>query len=225
MNDTELIHAVQDAFRHIQLATPVDSIVARGRALRRRRQLSAIGTAAAAGAAGTTLAVSLLIAGSSPAAAWTVTKEPDGTVAVTIRDLNHPNALVRKLQQDGVRANFDGPPTFTPQRAIDLACLRPMTPALHRALSVRASADPHVAALLLRPSARPPGTTLSIYWAGYSPRGYAHTKQEAWVSTLGPSSSRPGAPKVVKKYKIPLTSSGDFAFQAAFVNSAGRCVQ
>ena len=64
----------------------------------------------AAGAAGTALAAARLVQGAGPAtssptrvslAAWTATREPGGTVAVTIRNLNNPNGLMRKLQHDG----------------------------------------------------------------------------------------------------------------------------
>jgi hypothetical protein len=181
------------------------------------------GAAGMAGAAA--LGISLLVVGSSPAAAWTVTKEHDGTIAITIRQLNQPNALREELRRDGAPVDFNGPLAFTRQGTPNLACIRPMSPALRRALSVRTSADPHAAALLVRPSAIPRGDTLSIYWAAYSPQGFTGSKMEAWIALPAAGNSRPGRHKAVRTYQIPLTISGDFAFQASFVDSSGRCVQ
>jgi hypothetical protein len=189
-----------------ELPALADSRPARGYRPRwRRHPVLAAGMAAAA----TATAISLLVVNLNPAAAWTVTKQPDGTVAVTIRQLDHPNQLVRELRHDGVRASFQSPPYVTARGTIDRGCFRRASPALRRALTVATSSDPHAAALLLRPSAIPHGVTLQIYWAGYSPVGFRHTKPSAMVGT----------------HTIPLTISGDFAFAAAFVNSAGRCVR
>lgn len=189
-----------------------------------RPRASLIAAVTAAAAALITLATWLPSGGASPADAWTVTRKPDGAIAVTIRQLNNPNALLRELRVDGVRASFDGLPAITRHNTINWACLRGMTPALRRALTVRKSRDPHAAALLLHPSAIPPGATLSIYWADYSPHGFAHTKVSAGGGVRVPSSSRPGARMIWRRYTIPLTVSGDFTFDAAFVTPAGRCL-
>ena len=231
MNDSEFASTIKDPFAQIHMTTHLDSVIARGRALR-RRHLAAAGAAVAAGAAATALAVSVLVpATGSPArvslAAWTVTREPGGTVAVTIRNLNNPDALTRKLQHDGVRANFSGNiPAISPAGRINRECLEPATtnPAVRRALTVRTISNPHLAAFLLHPSAIPAGDTLSIYWAAVSAHGFpAGTRQRAGGRILVPSASRSGARKVWKQYTIPLTLAGDFAFDAVLLNSAGNC--
>ncbi len=162
---------------------------------------------------GAALAVTLLVQRASPAlASFTVSRESGGLIAVTIRDLNNPNALLRELRHDGVRASFTSPPIFTRTKAINRSCLRTMTPMTRRVLSIRASADPRQAAFLLRPAAIPAGDELDIYWAGYSPRGYARTTMGASVGVGS------------KRYRIPLTIAGPFAFQAGLVTRGGRCV-
>ncbi len=210
MSDSDLIPAVKDPFARIDMTTRLDSVVARGQALRRRR--SAAAAAVAAGAAGIALAAAVLAAGVGPAtstptrvslAAWTVTREPGGTVAVTIRNLNNPNGLVRKLRQDGVRANFNGIPATTRAGHIRWACLKPTTknPAIRHALTVQTSSNPHLAAFLLHPSAIPARDTLTIYWAAYSPTGFPPgTKQSAGGGILVPNPSHSGPRKVWRRY-------------------------
>lgn len=136
-------------------------------------------------------------------------------VAVTIRDLNDPNGLVRKLREIGVPARFD----VVMSSPEDVArCLRQTSPALREAVTVRASTDPHVAALLLHPSAIPPGETLGIFVAAYSPTGFG---SEGPPQVGGGFRSADGK---LTRFKIPLIQSGDFAFEAVFLNPDGGCV-
>jgi len=213
MNDLGLLEQVRGAFAGVRLTASASSITSRGRALRRRRARVTGAAAAAAVSAG--LAGILLAQGARPAlASFTVTREPGGVVAVAIRDLNHPNALLRELRRDGVRANFGGVPLLTPRHTLNRSCLRTMTARTRRALSIRRSADhPREAAFVIRPAAIPARDTLDIYWAGYSPEGYPRRGVNSASISIGS-----------KTYKIPLSTAGPFTFQADLVTPGGRCL-
>jgi hypothetical protein len=116
MNDEELITAVREQRTKVHSTTPLEQIVSRGRAVRARRCIPglAAGLAVVAGAA---LAVTTLLPGSHQArhqptaqlAVWTVTKQADGTVRVTIPvtigELRNPAGLQSTLRADGVPAS------------------------------------------------------------------------------------------------------------------------
>jgi hypothetical protein len=112
MNDNELMTAVRESFTSVHGTTPVEQITNRGRALRARRRIPVLAGALAV-AAGAALAVTSLLPGTpqashqptAPLAAWTVAKQSDGTVRVTIRELSNPAGLQRKLRADGVPAS------------------------------------------------------------------------------------------------------------------------
>lgn len=109
MNDSELITAVRESVTGVHTATPV----------RARRRIPALAAATAvlvaAVLAGTALLPGLRPAGQhsgTQLAAWTVVKQADGNVRVTLRDLRDPAGLQSKLRADGVPASvtFDGQP-------------------------------------------------------------------------------------------------------------------
>jgi hypothetical protein len=71
---------------------------------------------AGAAAAAAVLATAMSHPGSGPGsgaparaqlAAWTVTRQPDGTVSLTIRDMRDPAGLQRRLRADGVPASVN----------------------------------------------------------------------------------------------------------------------
>jgi hypothetical protein len=105
----EVITMVREPFAGVRMTIPAGAVIARGRSIRRHRRqgLAAAGAAAAAAVALVIFAV-LPGQGTRPAAvrlaAWTVTTEPSGIVAVTIRDLRDPAGLQRALQAHGVPA-------------------------------------------------------------------------------------------------------------------------
>ena len=105
MNDDELITTVRESFTGVYSATPVDQIMKRGRAMQGRRFIPHV-AAALVVATGAALAVSTLTPAShQPAtqlAAWTVAKQADGTVSVTIREFRDPAGLQHELRADGV---------------------------------------------------------------------------------------------------------------------------
>jgi len=113
MNDDmitrDLITTVREPFAGVRMGTPVDAVVGRGQAIRRhRRRVRAVTGAVAAAAAAAVLVAVAALPGSRPApvqlTAWTVSTEPSGTVAVTIRDLRDPAGLQRALRAHGVPA-------------------------------------------------------------------------------------------------------------------------
>jgi len=162
MNDNELITAVRESFTDVHMTTPVEQIVSRGRAVRARRRIPALagGVAAVAGAA---LAVASLLPGTHQAshqptarlAAWTVTRQADGTIRVTIRELINPAGLQSKLRADGVPASV----TLTGQQ--NPSCRRyPASPAL--LASVLSQAYEVLPPLHQGPPASTPGKALSL---------------------------------------------------------------
>jgi hypothetical protein len=122
MNDDELITMLREQRGKVPMNTPVEQIISRGRAVRARRRVPAVAGALGAAAA-VAFAVSLALPASHPAshpasgpraqlAAWTVDRQADGSIRVTIRELRDPAGLQHKLRADGVPASV----TFTDQR-------------------------------------------------------------------------------------------------------------
>jgi hypothetical protein len=113
MTDDDLITLVREQRSGVRMDVPVEQIVGRGRALRARRRLPGLAAGALAVAAAATLAVTALgpaghRTGPQPPArlaAWTVTKQADGTITVTVRQLRDPQGLRRTLRADGVPAS------------------------------------------------------------------------------------------------------------------------
>jgi hypothetical protein len=112
MNENHLATAVKESVTGVHMTTPAEQIVSRSRAIRNRRRIPVVAGALAV-AAGTGLAVGALVpaghqAGrpaSAQLTAWTVARQSDGNVRVTIRDLRDPAGLQRKLRADGVPAS------------------------------------------------------------------------------------------------------------------------
>jgi hypothetical protein len=108
VTDTDVLRAVADCLSGVPVPEPppLEAVVARGRARRRHRLIPGVAGALAV-AAGVALGVSALAPVQQPTAhlaAWTVTRQPNGTIAVTIRDLRDPAGLQRKLRAAGVPA-------------------------------------------------------------------------------------------------------------------------
>jgi hypothetical protein len=112
MNDDELTTMVCESFTGVHTTTPVEQIASRGRAARARRRIPALAGALAV-ATGAALATTSLLPGTHQAspqppaqlAAWTVTRQADGNIRVTIRELRNPAGLQSKLRADGVPAS------------------------------------------------------------------------------------------------------------------------
>jgi hypothetical protein len=104
VNDADVIREVRECFGEVRMDISLESVVLRGRSLRRRRRLPVMAAAVAGCIA---LAVAGILPGTGPRAelaAWTVTRKPTGIVAVSIRQLSDPAGLQRTLRKDGVPA-------------------------------------------------------------------------------------------------------------------------
>ena len=117
MNDNELSTMVRESVTDVHSATPIAQIISRGRAVRARRRIPALAGAGAV-LAGSALAVTTLVPSSHPGvegsrrpgnplaharlAAWTVTKQANGDIGVTINQLQNPVGLQSTLRADGV---------------------------------------------------------------------------------------------------------------------------
>jgi hypothetical protein len=163
MNDSDLGAAVRESVAGIRSATPVDQIIAHGRGIRARRRIPQAATAALTVAAGAALAVTALQpsghAGNQPGsvqlAAWTVTRQANGDIEITVNQLMDPNGLQATLRADGLPAtvSFDGPP-------LSAACQQ--YPASRDELSAVAQFQ-GTGGITIDPSALPSGTGVLIY--------------------------------------------------------------
>ena len=112
-NDDELMTAVRADFAPVRMSVATDAIMARGRAARRLRR-GQVAAGALAVALGAGLGIPALTSGGTASetasggtasqvtlTAWTVDKQPDGAINVTIRDLQNLSALQAKLVADG----------------------------------------------------------------------------------------------------------------------------
>jgi hypothetical protein len=176
MNDDELITAVRESVTGVHMDIPAEQIVSRSRAIRARRRIPAVAGALAV-AAGTALAVTALLpSGHQPShpasaqlAAWTVVKQADGDIRVTIHELRDPAALQSTLRADGVPVSvtFIGQsnPACQPYGLGGSHLLRSMVTALPGHGNLRV--------LVIHPSAFPAGAGLAIAAGhpGQSPRG------------------------------------------------------
>ena len=163
MNDDELITAVRDQRSKVPMTTPVEQIINRGHAVRARRRIPGL-AAALAVAAAAVFAVTALLPAGHPAshhpgiqlAAWTVVKQADGAVSVTIREMRDPAGLQSRLRADGVPASvsFSGQMNRSCQRytaGIDL---------INRVYTVRQAGRFPV--MVIHPSALPSGAGVEI---------------------------------------------------------------
>ena len=121
MNDNELIAVVREQRNKVHMTTPVEQIINRGYAVRARRRIPGLAGVLAVVAAAAFAVIALLPASHQPGvqlAAWTVVKQADGTVSVTIRELRDPAGLQSRLRADGVPAsvNFSGQRNLSCQR-------------------------------------------------------------------------------------------------------------
>ncbi len=171
MNDSELSTMVRESVAGIHSETPVAQIISRGRAVRARRPMPAAAGALAV-AAGTALAVTTLLPsghpgllssghpGSHPAsvqlAAWTVTRQANGDIDVTINQLKDPAGLQATLRADGlpVTVSFSGP------LELSASCQPYQTGTLNTLSTV---AQIRGDSLVIDPSALPPGTGVAIF--------------------------------------------------------------
>ena len=103
MNDDELMTLVRDQRAAMPMATPVAEIIGRGHALRRSRRMPTVAGALAGAGVAAAAAVALIPAGhrvpqsTAKLAAYTVTRQADGTVTLTLRQVSHPSGVAAAL--------------------------------------------------------------------------------------------------------------------------------
>lgn len=119
MNDEELITLMKEPFADVRMTMPLDQVMRHGRAVRARRRRVRGLTGAVALAGSSIAAVALLVPGGHPAkaqlAAWTVTRDPDGGITVTVNQMKDPAGLQATLRADGIPARV----TFNPVNAMN----------------------------------------------------------------------------------------------------------
>lgn len=110
MTDDDLITLVREQRGNVHMDIPMERIAARGRALRARRRIPGLAAGALAVVGAAALAVTALLpaghqARPAPAqlAAWTVTRQADGTITVTVRQLRNPQACSAGFAPTGCR--------------------------------------------------------------------------------------------------------------------------
>jgi hypothetical protein len=179
---------VLESVSDIHSATPVDRIIRRGHTVRARRRFP-VAAGALAVAAGTALAVTTLLPAGHPGqpagrsglavgqssaktgtvrlAAWTVTKESNGDIDVTVNQLKDPAGLQATLRADGLPVNvsFSG-------SVISPAC-QPYEASMS---ALRAVGRFDSNGLVIDPAALPSGVGVSIFdeagtGLGQSPSG------------------------------------------------------
>jgi hypothetical protein len=119
MDDRDVVSTVRDSFAGIRMTVPVEKVTRRTRRLRARRRL--IGLAGAAALASVLALIAIGVMPRIPAsvgshthtarlAAWSVVRQRDGGVMITLRKLDDPAALQRTLRGDGipVKVVFEG---------------------------------------------------------------------------------------------------------------------
>jgi hypothetical protein len=206
MNDDELIMALREQRGTIAMTTPVEQIIDRGRAVRARRRIPVVAATMGVATVGAATAVAVGVApatghlaasppagshpntshpASSPGvqlAAWTVTRQADGTIQVTIREANDPAGLQRVLRADGIPASV----TFFTGKANPACRAYPGALGLGSPLSGNPFSGPLAkvvnfypvspqVVLVLHPAALPSGAGLQISTSGIvtsgTPRG------------------------------------------------------
>jgi hypothetical protein len=178
MNDSDTVDVVRDSLTTAKdsldghVPTPLDAIVRNGRARRRRHRLTAL-TGAMAVTAGMALAVAALASSGHPAsrsghsashpliarlAAWTVAKQANGDIKITIRELSDPSGLQSTLRADGVPASVSS--TTQP----DPSCQPyPQTQALFTSIyQAQKDVGSGNTVLVIDPSALPSGAGVQI---------------------------------------------------------------
>lgn len=117
MNDDELVTLLREQRATVLMTSPVEEIVRRGRTVRAQRRIRRLAGALAV-AAGAAVAVIVLAPVQGTArpgvrlAAWTVTRQANGDIFVTVRELTDPAGLQATLRADGIAARVDFVPSL-----------------------------------------------------------------------------------------------------------------
>jgi hypothetical protein len=166
MNDNELITLVKESVTDVHMTVPEEQIMSRGRALRARRRIPVLGVALA-GAAGAVLAATALVSASHQPdirlAAWTVAKQANGDIDLTINQLRNPAGLQTALRADGLPVNV----TFSGYSASASCHVYPTSlDVLHAVITGNITGKGTLetsAPVVINPSALPSGAGLAIF--------------------------------------------------------------
>ena len=163
MTDNDLITAVRESFTGVHSATGVDRIESRGRVLRTRRRAAGLAGAVAVGAAAAVAVTALGPAGHQPShqggiqlAAWTVVRQANGTIEVTLRQLRDPAGLQRTLRADGLPATV----TFSGQMPRSCQRFQTNLAQINRIFSSRQAGGYPV--MIIDPAALPAGAGVAL---------------------------------------------------------------
>jgi hypothetical protein len=164
MNDDEFLATIKEHQPTIPMTVPVQQIMRDGRRVRARRRIPAVVAMLAIVA----VAALVLQPSGHPArtgaqlAAWTVVKQTDGTVDVSIRELRNPGGLQTALRDDDVPANviFGDSPNAQPNPCESYG----HGDALQQVVTLTAPDHPRQSAIVMtiRPAALPSATGLQI---------------------------------------------------------------
>jgi len=197
MNDNELSTAVRESVAEIHSATPVARIISRGRSVRARRRIPRVaGTLIVAAGAG--LALPMLLPSGHPDShpariqldAWTVAKQANGDIDVTIKQLKNPAGLQSTLRADGLPVNV----TFSDSASDDFKVVQSascrdydlgldvLNAVFHNTYAASGSA------LVINPSALPSGVGVNLFVAPHA---------EYWTSRTPAAAAKPLAPGTI----------------------------
>jgi hypothetical protein len=166
MDDKNLLAAVREDFAGVRISTGLGAVMADGGSLRRRRNrhrmygAGVTSLAAVAAVSGVTLASGASGTGGTSHAqlsAWTVQKQTDGTIDVTIHDLLHLAGLQQKLNADGVPAEVITDAHY-PASCVNYAAMKEDMPAV----ITLGPGVPDGYAFVIHPAAIPSGSKLLL---------------------------------------------------------------
>jgi hypothetical protein len=210
MNDSELSTAVRESVARVHSPTPVAQIISRGRAVRARRRIPGAAGALAV-AAGAALAVTTLLPSGHPGlassddpvssghpggqptavrlAAWTVARQANGDIDVTISQLKDPAGLQATLRADGLPVNvsFSG-------SLLSASCQPYQGSTLNAVTQINGDT------LVIDPSALPSGAGVAIF----DEPGRGLPALSGATPTLGAPPAHPSVPALLTALDGPL---------------------
>ncbi len=222
MNDNELSTMVRESVTDVHSTTPIAQIISRGRAVRARRRTPALAGAGAV-VAGTALAVTTLVPSghsgnplvNARLAAWTVAKQANGDIDVTINQLKNPVGLQSTLRADGVPVNV----SFNGQSMTGSCQFYPMSNNVLNAVAKTPSASRIEGGTLfvINPSALPAGAGLDMEVGGITHNKLGQIVYIAPMNISVPSSLPPGTGVSVSQ------AIGEHALEVTPVYASQQC--
>jgi hypothetical protein len=162
MNDKDLLSAVREDFSGVRMHAEAGAILTDGRRRRNRRRLYGATGACAVVAVAAISGVTLTSSGTSGThdaqlTAWTVQKEANGTIDVTIHDLINLSALEQKLAAAGAPAEVTSKAQY-PASCIDQTAMK----ADMASVITNGPTVPDGYAFVIHPAGIPSGTKLLL---------------------------------------------------------------